>query len=66
MAAAIFGFVFLLIKDRPYLQSEEFQLKKMELERIEEKGKPSIDPSLVKTLPPAAEGTLVDITQHNK
>lgn len=39
-AAAILGFFFLLIFDRPYLQSEQFQIRKMELEIIEEKGKP--------------------------
>jgi hypothetical protein len=36
----IFGFVFLLVFDRDKLQSEEFQIKKMSLEIIEQKGDP--------------------------
>ena len=58
-AAAILGFLFLLLFDRDYLQSEEFQLRKMEIERIEEKGKPAIDAASIPALPPAVEGTLL-------
>ena len=36
--AAIFGFLFLLFKDRDKLQSEEYQIRKMEIEMAEEKG----------------------------
>jgi hypothetical protein len=59
-ACAIIGFLFLLMFDRDYLQSEEFQLRKMEIERIEEKGKPAIDSSSVLTLPPAEGALLLD------
>jgi len=51
-AAAILGFLFLLAFDRDYLQSEEFQLRKMEIERIEEKGKPAVDPTSLQEFPP--------------
>jgi hypothetical protein len=59
-AAAIIGYLFLMVFDRDYLQSEEFQLRKMEIERIEEKGKPAIDAASVITLPPAVDGTLLE------
>ena len=55
MFAAILGFFFFMLFDRPYLQSEQFQLRKMEIEMIEEKGKPAIDPSTVTPLPPAID-----------
>src|SRR5437870_11765410 len=42
VVAAIVGFLFLLVFDRDKLQSENFQLRKMELEMIEEKGKPAL------------------------
>ncbi len=42
VVAAIVGFLFLLVFDRDKLQSENFQLRKMELEMIEEKGTPPI------------------------
>ena len=38
VAAAVFGFIFLLFFDRDKLQSEEYQLKKQSLEMIQEKG----------------------------
>jgi hypothetical protein len=38
VAAAIFGFFFLLFFDRDKLQSEEYQLKKQSLELIQEMG----------------------------
>jgi hypothetical protein len=41
-ATAILGFLFFMLFDRPYLQSESFQIRKMELEMIEEKGSPPI------------------------
>lgn len=59
-AAAILGFLFLLVVDRDYLQSEEFQIRKMQLEMIEEKGKPAIDPKSVVTLPPTLEVGLLE------
>ena len=46
-AAAILGFFFFMLFDRPYLQSEQFQIRKMEIEMIEEKGKPAIEASKV-------------------
>jgi hypothetical protein len=54
-AAAIFGFIFLLIFDRPYLQSEDFQIRKMEIEMIEEKGRPAIEAASVDGLVLKAE-----------
>jgi hypothetical protein len=53
--AAILGFGFLLLFDRDKLQSEEYQIRKMQLEMIEEKGKPPLDPSIVEALPPVPE-----------
>jgi len=38
VAAALFGFLFLLFVDRDKLQSESYQLRKQGLELIEEKG----------------------------
>jgi hypothetical protein len=58
-ATAILGFFFFMLFDRPYLQSEHFQIRKMELEMIEEKGKPAIDPSSVVPLPPAVDGLVL-------
>lgn len=58
-ATAIVGFLFFMLFDRPYLQSEQFQIRKMELEMIEEKGKPAIDPSTLTPLPPVAEGLIL-------
>lgn len=58
-AAAILGFFFFMIFDRPYLQSEQFQIRKMEIEMIEEKGKPAIDPKSVMPLPPAVDGLVL-------
>ncbi|HOD36799.1 MAG TPA: hypothetical protein PLR20_05715 [Syntrophales bacterium] len=40
-ATAVFGFLFLLIFDRDKLQSEEYQLKKISLELMQQKGEPS-------------------------
>lgn len=48
IAAAIFGFLFLLVVDRDKLQSEEYQIQKRSLEIIEQKGDAApliIDPS---------------------
>jgi hypothetical protein len=59
-ATAIIGFLFLLFFDRDYLQSEEFQLRKLELEKIEEKGKPAIDFSAAPPLPPIVDGQLLE------
>ena len=39
-----------MLFDRPYLQSEQFQIRKMELEMIEEKGRPPIEASQVEGL----------------
>jgi len=59
--AAIIGFLFLLLVDRDYLQSEEFQIRKMELERIEEKGKPALEiADAPPPLPPTVQGELID------
>ncbi len=44
---AILGFLFLLLFDRDKLQSEEYQIRKLQLEMIEEKGRPAIDASAV-------------------
>ena len=49
-AAAILGFFFLLLFDRPYLQSETFQLRKMEIEMIEQKGIAPIDATTVEAI----------------
>jgi hypothetical protein len=38
VAAAVFGFFFLLVFDRDKLQSEDYQLRKSYLEMIEQKG----------------------------
>jgi hypothetical protein len=59
VGATILGFFFLLIVDRDKLQSESYQLRKMELERIEEKGKPAIDAATVETVPPAVDAELL-------
>lgn len=42
VAAAIIGFFFLLLFDRDKLQSESYQIRKRELEIIEQKGQPAI------------------------
>jgi hypothetical protein len=42
VAVALIGFLFLLIFDRDKLQSEGYQLRKREIELIEEKGQPAI------------------------
>ena len=47
IGTAIIGFLFLLLFDRDKLQSEEYQIKKLQLEIIEEKGKPPIDVSAI-------------------
>jgi hypothetical protein len=57
---AIFAYLFLLFFGKDYLQSEEFQIRKMEIERIEEKGKPPIDASTVITIPPVINGRLLE------
>ncbi len=49
--AAILGFFFLLFVDRDKLQSEEYQLRKLQIEKIEEKGKEAIDASTVIAIP---------------
>jgi hypothetical protein len=66
-AAAIFGFIFLLIFDRPYLQSEDFQIRKMEIEMIEEKGLPPVDPNTVAVIaePPEGQGLLLGETEDD-
>lgn len=38
VGVALFGFLFLLFFDRDKLQSEDYQLKKRELEMVQEKG----------------------------
>lgn len=38
LACAMFGFVYLLFKDRDKLQSEEYQIRKQAIELIEQKG----------------------------
>lgn len=65
VAAAIFGFLFLLIFDRDKLQSEDYQIRKSYLELIEEKGNPEIiaaasielieNPDLLLIPPPAED-----------
>ena len=45
IACAIFGFLFLLFKDRDKLQSEEYQIRKQAMELIEQKG--DISPKIV-------------------
>lgn len=45
LITAIFGFIYLLLKDPDKLQSEDYQLRKRELEIIEEKGRPSVPAS---------------------
>jgi hypothetical protein len=42
VAAAIFGFLFLLFFDRDKLQSEDYQIRKRSLELIEQKGEKAI------------------------
>ena len=44
---AIIGFLFLLLFDRDKLQSEDYQIKKLQLEMIEEKGRPAIEATQV-------------------
>ena len=65
VAAAIVGFLFLLIFDRDKLQSEDYQLRKRSLELIEQKGDPRpvdadsvevVQGTAVPKLPPVAEG----------
>jgi len=65
VATVIIGFFILLAVDRDKLQSEEFQIRKMELEMIEEKGKPAIDPSTVKTLPTTIDVPAIDSKTDN-
>lgn len=65
-ATAILGFFFFMLFDRPYLQSEHFQIRKMELEMIEQKGLPPVDPNTVDVIPeppeeqPLLEGEIQD------
>jgi hypothetical protein len=61
-AAAILGFFFFMIFDRPYLQSEQFQIRKMEIEMIEQKGLPPVDPNTVDVIsePPEEEPLLLE------
>ncbi len=54
-ATAILGFLFFMLFDRPYLQSESFQIRKMEIEMIEEKGRPAIEAATVDGLVLKAE-----------
>ena len=42
VAAAILGFLFLLVFDRDKLQSEDFQIRKRSLEMMQEKGGPAV------------------------
>jgi hypothetical protein len=53
VVAAIVGFMYLLLADPDKLQSENFQLRKMELEMIEEKGSPPI------LLPESVDGEVI-------
>ena len=48
--AAIFGFLFLLLFDRDKLQSENYQIRKMQLEMIEEKGLPPIEATAIEVI----------------
>jgi hypothetical protein len=57
--AAILGFFFLLLVDRDKLQSEEYQLRKMQLEMIEEKGSPAIEATTVEVIPNPATPELL-------
>jgi hypothetical protein len=51
VAAAIFGFLFLLFFDRDKLQSEDYQIRKRSLELIEQKGDThSIDAATVEVI----------------
>jgi len=50
LAAAIIGFFFLLFVDRDKLQSETYQIRKLELEMIHEKGYPPIPASTVEVI----------------
>lgn len=59
VVAAILGFCFLLLFDRDKLQSEDYQIRKMQIERIEEKGKPPLEASIVEALPPVPENALL-------
>lgn len=59
VATAIVGFFFLLIFDRDKLQSESYQLRKMEMERIEEKGKPAISAVEIEAIPSTVDGVLL-------
>lgn len=45
VGAAIFGFLFLLIFDRDKLQSEDYQIRKRQLDLIEQKG--DLSPMLI-------------------
>jgi hypothetical protein len=47
VVTAICGYVYFMIYDPDKLQSEEYQLKKMSLEMIEQKGVPEPIPNLV-------------------
>lgn len=57
---AILGFLFLLFVDRDKLQSEEYQIRKMQLEMIEEKGKPAIESETVEAIPEPTTPTLLE------
>ncbi len=44
----MFGFVFLLFKDRDKLQSEEYQIRKQAIELIEQKG--DVSPQILRVI----------------
>ena len=58
-ATAILGFFFLLFFDRDKLQSEEYQLRKIQLEMIEEKGRGAIEATEVEVIPNPATPELL-------
>lgn len=47
---ALFGFVFLLFVDRDKLQSESYQIRKLEIEMIEEKGLKAVESITVEAI----------------
>jgi hypothetical protein len=48
LVCAMFGFVFLLFKDRDKLQSEEYQIRKQAIELIEQKG--DVSPQILRVI----------------
>lgn len=60
VVAAIFGFVFLLIFDRDKLQSENYQIRKLQMEMIEEKGRMPIEAEKFEITPDPETFLLLD------